>query len=153
MTHYTVTLELSCPVAELFAFLARPRNLVQLAPSDLHLELLAGPEVLECGSRLTWKGRRFGVSQHMLQEVTAFELDTRIVIEQKKGPCARWVHSLQFSETDNGVRLNEQIDFAPPSGLLGRLMGADVIRKDLDKAYAYREAKLREIFKKVPRTK
>jgi ligand-binding SRPBCC domain-containing protein len=146
MSHYTVTLELACPVADLFAFLARPRNLVQLAPPDLHLELLAGPEVLECGSRLTWKGRRFGISQHMVQEVTAFELEMRIVIEQKQGPCARWVHALQFSATDKGVRLSEQIDFDPPTGLLGRLIGPDFIRKDLDKIYAYRESKLKEIF-------
>src|SRR5271168_3984994 len=75
MPHYTATLDLACPVAELFAFLARPKNLVQLAPPDFHLELLTGPDVLERGSRLTWKGRRFGVSQHIVQEIAAFDLE------------------------------------------------------------------------------
>jgi ligand-binding SRPBCC domain-containing protein len=114
--------------------------------STLHLELLTGPEVLERGARLTWKGRRFGVSQHIVHEVAALALDTQIVIEQKQGPCTRWVHTHQFSSIENGARLSEQIDFDPPSGLLGRLIGADFIRKDLDMLYAFRECKLKEIF-------
>ena len=38
--HYTVTLEIAHPLADLFAFLIKPKNLVQLAPPNLHLELL-----------------------------------------------------------------------------------------------------------------
>ena len=33
MPHYTVTVEIARPVAELFAYLTRPKNLVQLAPA------------------------------------------------------------------------------------------------------------------------
>ena len=146
MPHYTSTLELACPAADLFAFLARPKNLAQLAPPDLHLELVTGPDIMELGSRLAWKARRWGIAQNFTQEVTDFDQERRVIVEQKQGPFARWIHSLRFKVIDAGTQLHEQIDFDPPSGLLGRLISADFIRQDLDKLYAYREEKLRALF-------
>src|ERR1700722_3937015 len=131
MPHYTVTLEIARPIADVFAFLATPKNLVQLAPPDLHLELVTGPELMVRGAQLVWKGRRWGVSQNIIQEVATFESDKRLVVEQKKGPFTHWTHAHQVEAPDTGTRLHERIDFEPPSGLLGRLISADFIRKDL----------------------
>ena len=144
--HYTTTLEIAQPLADLFAFFTKPENLVQLAPPDLHLELLTSPDVLALGSCLVWKGRRWGISQQIIQEVTGFDTDKSFVMEQKKGPFARWVHAHHFEATDAGTRILEKIDFAPPGGLLGRLISAESIRKDLVTLFAYREKKLKEIF-------
>jgi ligand-binding SRPBCC domain-containing protein len=146
MPHYTVTLDIARPVADLFAYLTRPKNLVKLAPPDMHLELVIAPEVLALGERIVWTGRRWGVSQKIIQEVTVFEIEKRISVEQKQGPFARWIHASQFEVIDMGTRITENIEFAPPGGILGRLIGGDVIRKEFDKLVAYREKKLREIF-------
>jgi ligand-binding SRPBCC domain-containing protein len=145
--HYTVTLEIAHPIADLFAFLTKPKNLVQLAPPDMHLELLTAPESLALGSRLVWKGRRWGISQQITQEVASFDQDKLVVVEQKKGLLARWVHSNHFEATPSGTRIVEKIEFEPPGGLLGYVLTADSIRKDLEKLLAYRERKLREILK------
>lgn len=145
MPHYIATLDIACPLADLFTFLAAPKNLVQLAPADLHLELLAGPQTLEAGARLTWKSRRWGFTQHIVQEVTAFELDRRIVVEQRQGPFARWVHAHRFDAIEIGTRLIEQIDFEAPGGLLGRLVSADLVRKELDALYAQRTRRIKEL--------
>ncbi len=144
--HYTVTLEIAQPLPELFAFLTRPRNLVQLAPPDLHLELLTGPEVLALGAQLVWKGRRWGVSQQIVQEVTTFDPEHLVVVTQTKGPFARWIYADHFEATAAGTRIIETIEYAPPGGLLGYVITADAIRKDLEKLMAYREQKLKEIF-------
>ena len=146
MPHYTATLEIAHPLAELFTFLTRPKNLVQLAPPDLHLELLTAPDNLTLGSRLVWKGRRWGVSQQMTHEVARFDHEKLIVVEQKKGPFARWVHSNHFEATAAGTRILERIEFDPPGGLLGYMVTAESIGKDLEKLLAYREKKLKEIF-------
>ena len=146
MPHYTITLDIARPIPDLFAFFTRPRNLVQLAPPELHLELLTGPEVLSLGERLVWKGRRWGISQKIIQEVAALDMEKLVVIEQKQGPFARWVHAHHFEESAAGTRIVEKIDFDPPGGLLGRLVSAESIRKDLDKLSLYREKKLKELF-------
>jgi ligand-binding SRPBCC domain-containing protein len=143
---YTVSLEIAHPLANLFAFLTKPKNLVQLAPPDLHLELLTAPDILALGSRLIWKGRRWGISQQIIQEVATFDRKKLIVVEQKKGPFARWVHASHFEATEAGTKIVEKIDFDPPGGLLGYMITADSIRKDLQRLLAYREQKLKEIF-------
>jgi ligand-binding SRPBCC domain-containing protein len=150
MPLYTVTLNLSRPLDEIFTFFTRPINLLKLAPPELHLELLDGPELMQLGSRLTWKGRRWGFSQKIIQEVTKFESAKLIVEEQKQGPFARWVHAHHFTATEAGTSIREEIHFEPPGGLLGRLISADFIRKDLDKLFAFRETKLREIMEPNP---
>ena len=146
MPHYTLALEVPRPLAELFAFFTRPTNLVQLAPADLQLQLLSAPDVLVRGARLVWQGRRWGIAQKIIQEVARFEDEKLIVVEQKQGPFARWVHAHHFTATEAGTRIEEKIDFEPPGGLLGRLISADTIRKDLDKLFAYRSARLKERF-------
>jgi ligand-binding SRPBCC domain-containing protein len=146
MPHYSVTLEIARPVADLFAYLTRPKNLVQLAPPDMNLELVIAPDVLALGERIVWTGRRWGISQKIIQEVTVFESEKRISVEQKQGPFARWIHASQFEIIDAGTRISEYIDYAPPGGILGRLISGDSIRKDIDKLVAHREKKLREIF-------
>jgi ligand-binding SRPBCC domain-containing protein len=146
MPHYNVTLEIAQPVSELFAYLTTPKNLMQLAPPDLHLELLTAPDILVLGSRLVWKGRRWGVSQQFTQEVAAFNQDQLIVVEQKQGPLKRWIHTNQFEATDAGTRIHEKIEYEPPGGLLGFVVTADAIRKELEKLLAYRGKRLKEIF-------
>jgi len=146
MAHYTVTLEIARPVAELFAYLTRPKNLVQLAPAEMNLELVIAPEVLALGERIVWTGRRWGISQKIIQEVTVFEVEKRIAVEQKQGPFAHWTHGSHFEAIDAGTRITEDIDFAPPGGILGRLIAGDAIRKEFDQLVAHREKKLREIF-------
>ena len=146
MPHYTATLIVDCPVADLFAFFSKPRNLVQLAPPDLHLELLKAPEIMQIGARLVWKGRRWGIAQQIIQEVATFDHEKLITLEQKQGPFARWLHAHHFQGTDTSTTIVERIDFEPPGGMLGFLVTANTIRKDLDKLTAYRERRLREIF-------
>lgn len=146
MPHYTAALDVARPVADLFAFFSRPLNLVQLAPPDLNLELLTAPETMVLGARLVWKGRRWGISQQIVQEVTTFEHEKLIALEQKQGPFARWLHAHHFEATPTGTRIVERIDFEPPGGMLGFLVTANTIRKDLDKLLAFREQKLKEIF-------
>jgi hypothetical protein len=44
-----------------------------------------------------------------------------------------------------GTRIHDQIDFAPPTGMLGLIVSAFFIQKDLDWIFAYRAEKLHEL--------
>ncbi len=146
MAHYTASLEIARPVSELFSFFTSPKNLLRLASPEMNLILLAGPEILEKGSRLSWQGKRWGVSQKIVQEVTVLIVDQKIVIEQKQGPFRHWIHGHAFESTDAGTKIAESIDFSPPGGMLGFILTADKIRADIEKMNQFREKKLREIF-------
>lgn len=146
MAEYHVTLEVPRPVAEMFAFLRRPANLVALAPPDLHLQLIEGPNVLVQGSRVTWKARRWGVSQTIVSEVIALQENAWIEEVQRQGPFPRWQQRLTFEPTNDGTRIQFTIDFEPPGGVLGLLVTESFLRNDLDALFAYRAEKLREMF-------
>lgn len=146
MPQQSVTISIAKQIDDVFLFFSTPTNLLKLAPPDLHLELVEGPAIMQLGSRLTWKGRRWGVSQKMVQEVVRFESAKLIIEEQKQGPFGRWVVERHFTMIDIGTSVREEILFEPPGGLLGRLVTADFIRRDLDKLFAFREAKLKELF-------
>ena len=147
MAHYTTTLEIARPLAEMFAFFMTPKNLVQFTPPEMNLELLTAPDTLLLGARLIWKGRRWGISQKIIQEVATFEAEKLVIVEQKQGPFARWVQAHHFEASSNdGTRIVEKIEFDPPGGLLGLMISADAIRKDIEKMSAHRAGKLRELF-------
>jgi ligand-binding SRPBCC domain-containing protein len=146
MAHYTITLEIARPLPDMFAFFTRPKNLLQFTPPEFNLELLTAPESLEMGARLVWKGRRWGISQQVIQEVALFQVEKLIVVEQKKGPLPRWIQSHHFESTEAGTRLVEKIDFDKPGGLLGLAVSVDAILKEFDRISAYRATKLKELF-------
>src|SRR5688572_28454643 len=105
MHHYSVTLEIARPLAEVFAFFRAAKNLAVIAPPELNLELLSAPEILEAGATLVWKGRRWGIAQQIAQQVTLYDDQKRIVIEQIKGPLRHWNHTHHFDVSAVGTLL------------------------------------------------
>ncbi len=128
-----------------FDLFRQPAERVRLAPPELHLRLEEGPAELRLGSRLTVRGRRWGVTQRMVSEITAFEDGVLIVEEQRQGPFRSWKHTQRFEPTaEGGVRITDTIEYEPPGGVLGRLATAETIRKELEGAFAYRRERLAE---------
>ena len=133
--------------AQAFALFRQPAERVRLAPPDLHLQLVEGPAELRLGSRLTVRGRRWGVTQRMVSEITAFEDGALIVEEQRQGPFRSWKHTQRFEPTaEGGVRITDVIEFEPPGGVLGRLATAEAIGRELERAFACRRERLTEVF-------
>jgi len=133
------------PVAEVFAFFIRPANLLRVSPPELHMRLVEGPEQLQLGSRLTIAGRRWGLPQRMVSEVTVFEPNVRFVDEQREGPFRHWVHRHHFEAVADGTRVTDRIDYEPPGGALGLLITARFVERDLRWLFDYREQKLHEL--------
>jgi ligand-binding SRPBCC domain-containing protein len=137
--------------AQAFALFRRPEERVRLSPPELHLQLVEGPAELRLGSRLTVKGRRWGVTQWMVSEITAFEDGALIVEEQRQGPFRSWKHTQRFAPTaEGGVCITDVIEYEPPGGVLGRLATAEAIQRELERAFAHRRERLTEVLGEAP---
>jgi ligand-binding SRPBCC domain-containing protein len=147
MPQHQLALDVPGPPEAVFDFLARSANLVQLAPPELRLELVEGPERLQLGALLHWKGRRMGVSQTLINEVTAFEEGVLIVEEQRQGPFKRWTFLHRFEANALGTRIEEELTYEPPGGLLGMIVTAKTIHKELASLFAFRTDRLRQAFR------
>lgn len=146
MPNFSSALDLARGPAEVFAFLARPANLVQLAPPEMPLELVEGPEILRLGSQMTWKVRRWGISQRIVSEVTEYEENTLLTESHRQGPLKAWTHRRRFEACEAGTRLHDEIDFELPGGILGMILTADMVLADIRKGLAYRDRKLAQMW-------
>jgi ligand-binding SRPBCC domain-containing protein len=145
MPRFERTLRLSRPAAEVFDFFADPANMVRVSPPELHMSLEEGPKRLALGSRIAIKVRRWGIPQRVVSEVTVFEPGVRFVDEQRQGPFGKWVHEHRFEAAPEGCVLHDVIDFEPPGGLMGLLVTANWVQKDLEWVFSCRDKKLREL--------
>jgi ligand-binding SRPBCC domain-containing protein len=146
MPTFCSSLELPASPEQVFDYLAAPANWPPLAPPDLHMQLIDGPPHLDLGAKATWKVRRWGIAQRISIVVTRFDVNVAMVVEQEHGPFAKWSHAQHFDASKDGVVLREEIDFAPPGGMLGRLVTADAILRDLEAMFAYRREQLARRF-------
>jgi ligand-binding SRPBCC domain-containing protein len=140
MPHWSITTALTSPLAQVFAFFRHVNNRLQLTPPQWHLRRREGPEYLTLGCRLVYQGRRWGVTQTMEMEVVDLEDPCRLVEEQCRGPFRQWRHSHHFeANSEGGTFLHEEIDYQPPGGVLGQLLTAAFIERDLEELYRWRE--------------
>jgi ligand-binding SRPBCC domain-containing protein len=140
----TVT-TLACPVERVWDFLCNPANLVAVSPPELHLRLVEGPERLHLGARLTIAGRRWGIPQRIVSEVTAFEPNVLFRDEQREGPFRKFTHTHRLEPVPEGTRMLDQIEFEPPGGVLGLILSAGHIERELRTVFAVRAQKFKEL--------
>jgi ligand-binding SRPBCC domain-containing protein len=146
MKTYTFETEqwLPRPRGEVFAFFADARNLERLTPRWLRFELLtSGPLTLGIGAVIDYRLRLHGIPIAWQSEITVWEPPARFVDVQRRGPYRRWTHEHAFVERDGGTVVRDLVEYASPGGdLIQRLL----VAPDLEKIFAYRQERLREIF-------
>jgi ligand-binding SRPBCC domain-containing protein len=139
------TIQLRCSAEALFDFLARPTNLPRVSPPDWQLQLLEGPEICQLGSRLVIRARRSGIPQRIVSEITVFEPHSLLTDEMREGPFRKLVHSRMLRANGDSVSLTDRIEFEPPGGLLGFVLTAQRIEKDLAALHEYRIKRIQEL--------
>lgn len=142
------SLWLPTPRAELFPFFADPANLQRITPPWLHFKVLKSntPEIKQ-GTVIDYRLRVRGLPIRWQSEISAWEPPFRFVDEQRRGPYRRWVHQHLFTEKDGGTQVEDLVEYAVLGGsLVNRLL----VRRDLDKIFAYRCRVLQEIFSPGP---
>jgi hypothetical protein len=132
------------PLDELFAFFADAHNLEILTPPWLRFEVLTPrPIDLRQGVKIDYKLRIHGLPIRWQSEITAWEPPHRFVDEQLRGPYRVWRHEHRFRKEHAGTVAEDHIVYAVPGGaLVNRLF----VSPDVEKIFAFRSEKLRELF-------
>jgi ligand-binding SRPBCC domain-containing protein len=145
MPRFQTEMTFARPIEEVFDFFRRSANIIRTSPPDLNLQLLEAPELLQQGSRIVLQARRFGIAQRIESEVVALDLNALLVDEGRAGPFRKWVQTHRFEKTPQGTRVRFQIDYEPPGGLLGLLVTAAAMGREIQSVFAFRGPRLHEL--------
>ena len=134
-------------LAEVFDYFSRPENLAEITPSELNFRILT-PQPLEMkqGTIIDYTIKLFKIPIHWRTLITVFEPPYRFVDEQIKGPYKLWHHTHIFKEITGGVEIHDSVSYSIPFGLLGRLLHAVWIRRDLERIFEHRKNVIDQIF-------
>jgi ligand-binding SRPBCC domain-containing protein len=122
-----------------FAFFKDPRNLEHLTPPWLGFKVLeaSDPEV-RFGTRIRYRLHLYGLRLRWESRIAEFVENESFADEQLIGPYRRWYHRHVFTEVEGGVAIEDTVDYALPLGVLGRLVHAVAVRRQLAAIFDYR---------------
>jgi ligand-binding SRPBCC domain-containing protein len=147
MPHFIDSVIVPAAVEVVFTFFRTPSNLPLLAQPEMHLEIVAAPPLLEQGSRIELKARRWGFSHGSTLEVTALEMAKLLIEEQRAGPFRQWQQVYRFDAVgEKSTRLSDEVTFEPPGGLLGLQVATSFVERELTAYYQFRNQRLMELF-------
>jgi ligand-binding SRPBCC domain-containing protein len=157
---------LPCPLELVFAFFANPQNLPRLMPSWQKARIeeamyaapppRPGPAIRSVaagqGSRLTISFRPFPYAPFRLPweaEISEFVWNDHFCDTQLRGPFAYWRHfhrvQLQTRGGFAGTLLRDELEYELPLGPLGELAHNIVVRRQIQKVFAFRHQRTAEL--------
>ncbi|WP_282160495.1 SRPBCC family protein [Ulvibacterium marinum] len=136
---------------EAWDFLSSPANLKVITPDHMGFNILTGADrPMFPGQIIQYKVSPFpGYTTKWVTEITHVVDGAYFVDEQRFGPYALWHHKHFLKTIDEGVEMEDIIDYKVPFGILGQWAHPLLVRKQLTKIFKYREQKLTELFGKV----
>ena len=127
-----------------FSFFSDAQNLDLITPPWLHFRTMT-PGSGETGldTIMDHRLRIHGVPLRWRSKITVWDPPSRFVDEQVRGPYRLWIHEHRFEEQNGGTVVHDHVRYAV---IFDDLMHRLFIRPDIERIFAYREKKLREIF-------
>jgi ligand-binding SRPBCC domain-containing protein len=129
---------------DVFPFFADAFNLEAITPAWLHFRVLTpAPVTMAAGTRLEYRLRLHGLPLRWLTRIEVWEPPLRFVDVQLRGPYRLWHHTHTFEPDGDGTLMRDRVRYALPLGPLGELAHAALVRRDLDRIFAFRHAVVR----------
>ncbi len=135
------------PPEELFQFFSDPYNLEKLTPPFLRFHVLnATTAPLQAGTEINYRLYLHGLPMRWQSRIDEWTPNRRFIDRQIRGPYKLWVHTHEFEPFQSGTIVRDHVRYHLPGGALGELLGGAVVRRDLEKIFAYRRSRMDELF-------
>jgi ligand-binding SRPBCC domain-containing protein len=129
---------------DVFPFFADAFNLEAITPAWLHFQVLTpAPVTMAAGALLEYRLRLHGLPVRWRTRIEVWEPPLRFVDVQLRGPYRLWHHTHSFEPAGDGTLMRDRVRYALPLGPLGGLAHAALVRRDLERIFAFRHAAVR----------
>lgn len=132
---------------EVFSFFSRAENLEQITPDWLNFNVLSvTPEPIRQGTLIRYRLRLHRLPLRWTSEITEWDPPHKFVDVQRHGPYKLWRHTHHFFAEGKNTRIRDEVLYALPFGPLGVLAHWLTVRRDVERIFAFRQAKIRALF-------
>ena len=127
------------PIEEVFEFFSRAENLEQITPPWLNFRILSvSTNPVQRGTLIRYALRWRVFPIRWTTEIQEWDPPRRFVDVQLKGPYKLWHHEHRFYAEGNSTRITDEVQYALPFGVIGRLVHRLKVKKDVEAIFAYR---------------
>lgn len=134
---------------EAWNFFSSPASLAKITPPSMGLKMKykSGGEKMYPGQIIRYTVTVFPfISMKWVTEITHVSEPIYFVDEQRFGPYALWHHQHHFKEIPDGVEMTDEINYAIPLGLLGRLANWLFVERQVNAIFDFRFNVLQQVF-------
>jgi len=148
MTHSIERQQLvPAPLAQVFEFFSRARNLEELTPPWLRFSVVTHePIEMRAGTLIEYRLRVHRVPLRWISHIDEWQTGARFVDRQVHGPYRMWRHTHEFTAYPQGTLIRDSVRYELPFGRLGTLIHAAIVRRDLERAFDYRRQRAKRPF-------
>lgn len=145
---FSIIQKLPISITKAWGFFSNPKNLELITPPWLALRITSEiPEEMYPGMIITYDVNPFlGIPVNWVTEITHVDRPHLFVDEQRFGPYRFWHHKHLFREIRGGIEMQDIVHYAFRFGLIGKFIGALLVRERVRKIFIYRYEKLKELF-------
>jgi len=137
-------------LSEAWHFFSTPRNLSKITPGHMGFKILyvSGGEKAYAGQIIRYQISILpGIKVHWVTEITQVQESHYFIDEQRFGPYALWHHQHHFIEVPGGVKMTDEVNYAIPLGILGRLAHFIFVGREVNRIFDHRFTALEEFFR------
>lgn len=140
---------LPIPIETAWDFFSSPRNLAKITPSEMNFQILtmSGGDRMYAGQVISYKVTVMpGIRVRWVTEITHVQEPQYFADEQRFGPYALWHHKHHFKSVAGGIEMTDEVDYAIPLGLLGRLAHWIFVGRAVNRIFDHRYTVLEKYF-------
>ena len=136
---------------EAWDFFSSPKNLVILTPKKLNFKIqsISGGDKIYQGQIISYNVSVLPfIRMRWVSEITHVHYPDYFADDQRSGPYTVWHHKHHFRAVEGGVEMTDELDYAIPYGILGRLAQWIFVEREVNTIFDYRNTVLKDLFKK-----
>jgi ligand-binding SRPBCC domain-containing protein len=138
------------PLEDAWDFFSSPLNLAKIVPKEMSFKVTSPfkPDTkMYEGMIITYKiSPLLGIKMNWMTEITIVKEHQYFVDEQRFGPYAMWHHEHHFKKIKGGVHMTDVLNYAIPYGPIGTIANKVLVRRQVEKVFAYREKAVTDLF-------
>ena len=136
---------------EAWRFFSTPRNLERITPDNMGFKILPpfDDEPMFEGQRISYIVRPLlGIPLKWETLIKNVDEPRSFTDQQVRGPYRLWVHTHTFESVEGGVNMRDEVEYALPFGIIGRIAHGVFVRKRLEQIFDFRVQTLNATFDK-----